>query len=288
MDVHGVLGKMFAFADKVHSGEWVGVTDKPIHTVANIDIGGSDLEPVMAYGAPLPHKQRSLEYRFISNINPTDYFIKTTGLDPEATLFTVASKTFTTLKTLTNAHMARTWLLNALVAGGAIEDTEQAHREAIAKHFIAVSTALDKVTRFGIDPVDASGSRNWVGDRYSVDSVVGLPMAITIEPDDFRDFLTGFHAVDQHFRTVEPAYNVPLLMGLLDVWRVNLLGTTNHVVLSYTQYLHRFTAYLQQLTMELNGKPVHWGGPPTTYEMGEVLWGEPGTNGQHIFYQLIH
>ena len=287
-DVHEVLDKMFAFADKVRSGEWVGVTGKPIRTVVNIGIGGSDLGPVMVYEALLPHKQQGLECRFISNIDPTDCFVKTADLDPETTLFIVASKTFTTLETLTNARMARTWLLDALVARGAIEDTEQARREAIAKHFVAVSTALDKVAEFGIDPVNAFGFWNWVGGRYSVDSAVGLPVAIAIGPDGFRDFLAGFHAVDQHFRTAEPSRNVPLLMGLLNVWYVNFLGATSHAVLPYAQYLHRFAAYLQQLTMESNGKSVRWDGSPVTCETGEVFWGEPGTNGQHAFYQLIH
>ncbi|WP_423861247.1 glucose-6-phosphate isomerase, partial [Arachnia propionica] len=283
-DVHEVLDKMFAFADKVRSGEWVGVTGKPIRTVVNIGIGGSDLGPVMVYEALLPHKQQGLECRFISNIDPTDCFVKTADLDPETTLFIVASKTFTTLETLTNARMARTWLLDALVARGAIEKTEQARREAIAKHFVAVSTALDKVAEFGIDPVNAFGFWNWVGGRYSVDSAVGLPVAIAIGPDGFRDFLAGFHAVDQHFRTAEPSRNVPLLMGLLNVWYVNFLGATSHAVLPYAQYLHRFAAYLQQLTMESNGKSVRWDGSPVTCETGEVFWGEPGTNGQHAFY----
>ena len=287
-DVHDVLEKMFAFANKVRSGEWVGVTGKPIRTVVNIGIGGSDLGPAMVYEALLPYKQQGLECRFISNIDPTDCFVKTADLDPETTLFIVASKTFTTLETLTNARMARTWLLNALVAAGAIEDTEQARRDAVAQHFVAVSTALDKVAEFGIDPVNAFGFWNWVGGRYSVDSAVGLPVAIAIGPDGFRDFLAGFHAVDQHFRTAEPAHNVPLLMGLLNIWYVNFLGATSHAVLPYAQYLHRFAAYLQQLTMESNGKSVRWDGSPVTCETGEVFWGEPGTNGQHAFYQLIH
>ena len=287
-DVHEVLEKMFAFADKVRSGEWVGVTGKPIRTVVNIGIGGSDLGPVMVYEALLPYKQQGLECRFISNIDPTDCFVKTADLDPETTLFIVASKTFTTLETLTNARMARAWLLDALAAAGAIEDTEQARRGAIAKHFVAVSTALDKVAEFGIDPVNAFGFWNWVGGRYSVDSAVGLPVAIAIGPDGFRDFLAGFHTVDQHFRTAEPSRNVPLLMGLLNVWYVNFLGATSHAVLPYAQYLHRFAAYLQQLTMESNGKSVRWDGSPVTCETGEVFWGEPGTNGQHAFYQLLH
>ena len=287
-DVHDVLEKMFAFANKVRSGEWVGVTGKPIRTVVNIGIGGSDLGPAMVYEALLPYKQQGLECRFISNIDPTDCFVKTADLDPETTLFIVASKTFTTLETLTNARMARTWLLDALVATGAIKDTEQARRDAVAQHFVAVSTALDKVAEFGIDPANAFGFWNWVGGRYSVGSAVGLPVAIAIGPNGFRDFLAGFHAVDQHFCTADPAHNVPLLMGLLNIWYVNFLGATSHAVLPYAQYLHRFAAYLQQLTMESNGKSVRWDGSPVTCETGEVFWGEPGTNGQHAFYQLIH
>ena len=288
VDVHEVLEKIYAFARRVRSGDWTGITGKPIKTVVNIGIGGSDLGPVMVYEALKPYVQKGLECRFISNIDPTDCAEKVADLDPETTLFIIASKTFTTLETLTNARMARTWLLDALVARGAIEDTEQARREAIAKHFVAVSTALDKVAEFGIDPVNAFGFWNWVGGRYSVDSAVGLPVAIAIGPDGFRDFLAGFHAVDQHFRTAEPAHNVPLLMGLLNVWYVNFLGATSHAVLPYAQYLHRFAAYLQQLTMESNGKSVRWDGSPVTCETGEVFWGEPGTNGQHAFYQLIH
>ena len=287
-DVHEVLEKIYAFARRVRSGEWTGITGKPIKTVVNIGIGGSDLGPVMVYEALKPYVQKGLQCRFISNIDPTDCAEKVSDLDPETTLFIIASKTFTTLETLTNARMARTWLLDALVARGAIEDTEQARREAIAKHFVAVSTALDKVAEFGIDPVNAFGFWNWVGGRYSVGSAVGLPVAIAIGPDGFRDFLAGFHAVDQHFRTAEPSRNVPLLMGLLNIWYVNFLGATSHAVLPYAQYLHRFAAYLQQLTMESNGKSVRWDGSPVTCETGEVFWGEPGTNGQHAFYQLIH
>ncbi|RRD49139.1 glucose-6-phosphate isomerase [Arachnia propionica] len=287
-DVHEVLDRMYAFAEKVRSGEWVGVTGKRIETVVNIGIGGSDLGPVMVYEALLPYKQDGLECRFISNIDPTDAHVKTADLDPETTLFIVASKTFTTLETLTNARMARTWLLDGLVAAGAIEDTDEARRSAVASHFVAVSTALDKVAEFGIDPVNAFGFWNWVGGRYSVDSAVGLPIAIAIGPDGFRDFLAGFHAVDEHFLTAEPQQNVPLLMGLINIWYVNFLGATSHAVLPYAQYLHRFAAYLQQLTMESNGKSVRWDGSPVTCETGEVFWGEPGTNGQHAFYQLLH
>ena len=287
-DVHEVLDKMYAFAEKVRSGEWVGVTGKRIETVVNIGIGGSDLGPVMVYEALIPYVQDGLTCRFVSNIDPADCAEKVADLDPETTLFIVASKTFTTLETLTNARMARDWFLGTLVDGGVIEDTDDARRGAIAKHFVAVSTALDKVAEFGIDPVNAFGFWNWVGGRYSVDSAVGLPVAIAIGPDGFRDFLAGFHAVDQHFLTEAPERNVPLLMGLLNVWYVNFFGAHSHAVLPYAQYLHRFAAYLQQLTMESNGKSVRWDGTPVTSDTGEIFWGEPGTNGQHAFYQLIH
>ncbi len=287
-DVHEVLERIYAFAEKVRSGQWTGVTGKPISTVVNIGIGGSDLGPVMVYEALKPYVREGLECRFISNIDPTDAYVSTADLDPETTLFIVASKTFTTLETLTNARMARTWLLDKLVAQGAIADDDQARRDAVAKHFVAVSTALDKVAEFGIDPANAFGFWNWVGGRYSVDSAVGLPIAIAIGADGFRDFLAGFHAVDQHFLTAEPAQNVPLIMGMLNIWYVNFLGATSHAVLPYAQYLHRFAAYLQQLTMESNGKSVRWDGTPVTCETGEVFWGEPGTNGQHAFYQLLH
>ena len=287
-DVHEVLDAMYAFAEKVRSGEWVGVTGKRIETVVNIGIGGSDLGPVMVHEALLPYRKPGLECRFISNIDPTDVAVTTADLDPETTLFIVASKTFTTLETLTNARMARTWLLDALRDAGAIADTDEARADAVAKHFVAVSTALDKVAEFGIDPVNAFGFWNWVGGRYSVDSAVGLPLVIAIGPDGFRDFLAGFHTVDQHFLTAEPSKNVPLLMGLINIWYVNFLGATSHAVLPYAQYLHRFAAYLQQLTMESNGKSVRWDGSPVTCDTGEVFWGEPGTNGQHAFYQLIH
>jgi glucose-6-phosphate isomerase len=287
-DVHEVLDKMYAFADKVRSGEWVGVTGKRIETVVNIGIGGSDLGPVMVYEALIPYVQDGLTCRFVSNIDPADCAEKVAALDPETTLFIVASKTFTTLETLTNARMARDWFLGKLVDGGVIEDTDDARRGAIAKHFVAVSTALDKVAEFGIDPVNAFGFWNWVGGRYSVDSAVGLPVAIAIGPEGFRDFLAGFHAVDQHFLNEAPERNVPLLMGLLNVWYVNFFGAHSHAVLPYAQYLHRFAAYLQQLTMESNGKSVRWDGTPVTSDTGEIFWGEPGTNGQHAFYQLIH
>jgi len=287
-DVHEVLDKMFAFADRVRSGEWKGVSGKRIETIVNIGIGGSDLGPVMVYEALLPYKQQGLTCRFISNIDPTDCAETLADLDPSTTLFIVASKTFTTLETLTNARMARDWLLRALAADGEIADTDEARRGAIAKHFVAVSTALDKVAEFGIDPVNAFGFWNWVGGRYSVDSAVGLSVAIAIGPDGFRDFLGGFHAVDEHFRTTPAERNVPLLMGLLNVWYVNFFDAHSHAVLPYAQYLHRFPAYLQQLTMESNGKSVRADGTPVTSQTGEIFWGEPGTNGQHAFYQLIH
>ena len=286
-DVQAVLAKVYAFADKVRSGEWTGVTGKAVKTVVNIGIGGSDLGPFMAYEALKPYAG-DIELRFVSNIDPSDVAETVRDLDPETTLFIVASKTFTTLETLTNARMARDWFLGTLVDGGVIEDTDDARRGAIAKHFVAVSTALDKVAEFGIDPVNAFGFWNWVGGRYSVDSAVGLPVAIAIGPDGFRDFLAGFHAVDQHFLTEAPERNVPLLMGLLNVWYVNFFGAHSHAVLPYAQYLHRFAAYLQQLTMESNGKSVRWDGTPVTSDTGEIFWGEPGTNGQHAFYQLIH
>ena len=286
--VHDVLDSMYAFAERVRSGEWVGVTGKKITTIVNIGIGGSDLGPVMVYEALKPYVTPGLEARFVSNIDPTDVAEKTKGVDPETALFIVASKTFTTLETLTNARLARDWLLNELTESGAIDGSDEQRADAIAKHFVAVSTALDKVAAFGIDPANAFGFWNWVGGRYSVDSAVGLPLVLTLGPANFADFLAGFHALDRHFVTAEPAQNVPLLMGLLNVWYVNFFKATSHAVLPYAQYLHRFAAYLQQLTMESNGKGVRLDGSPVTTETGEVFWGEPGTNGQHAFYQLIH
>ena len=281
-DVHDVLEKIYAFARRVRSGEWTGVTGKRIETVVNIGIGGSDLGPVMVYEALRPYVQDGLSARFISNIDPTDCAEKVADLDPETTLFIIASKTFTTLETLTNARMARDWFLGALAERGI--STEG----AIARHFVAVSTALDKVEAFGIDPANAFGFWSWVGGRYSVDSAVGTVLAVAIGPESFCDFLGGFHAVDEHFATRPPAENVPMLMGLLNVWYVNFYKADSHAVLPYAQYLHRFPAYLQQLTMESNGKSVRWDGSPVTTETGEIFWGEPGTNGQHAFYQLIH
>ena len=282
VDVHEVLEKIYAFARRVRSGEWTGITGKRIETVVNIGIGGSDLGPVMVYEALRPYVQPGLCARFISNIDPTDCAEKVADLDPETTLFIIASKTFTTLETLTNARMARDWFLGALAERGISTDG------AIARHFVAVSTALDKVEAFGIDPDNAFGFWSWVGGRYSVDSAVGTVLAVAIGPENFKEFLAGFRTVDEHFATRPPAENVPMLMGLLNVWYVNFYKADSHAILPYAQYLHRFPAYLQQLTMESNGKSVRWDGTPVTTETGEIFWGEPGTNGQHAFYQLIH
>ena len=287
-DVQAVLAKLYAFAERVRSGAWTGATGEQVRTVVNIGIGGSDLGPAMAYLALAPYVQEGLELRFVSNIDPTDLAEKTKDLDPATTLFIVASKTFGTLETLTNARLARTWLWDRLVAEGRIDDTDAARRSAVAHHFVAVSTALDKVAAFGIDPDNAFGFWDWVGGRYSVDSAIGLSLAIAIGPEGFADFLHGFHVVDEHMATTPLAQNVPLLMGLLNVWYVDFLGAHTHAVLPYDQFLSRFPAYLQQLTMESNGKSVRWDGTPVTTGTGEIFWGEPGTNGQHAFYQLIH
>ncbi len=287
-DVDEVLAKVYGFAEKVRSGSWTGVTGKAIETVVNIGIGGSDLGPVMVYEALKPYVQAGLEVRFVSNIDPTDIAEKTKGLDPTTTLFIVASKTFTTLETLTNARLARAWLWKELAAAGAIDGSEDARTTAVAKHFVAVSTALDKVAAFGIDPANAFGFWDWVGGRYSVDSAIGTSVVVAIGKESFEDFLAGFHAIDEHFRTTDFRHNVPALMGLLNVWYCNFWDAHTHAVLPYAQYLHRFPAYLQQLTMESNGKSVRWDGTPVTTGTGEVFWGEPGTNGQHAFYQLIH
>src|SRR3954471_3857034 len=261
-EVHSALDKVYAFADKVRSGEWVGVTGKPIATVVNIGIGGSDLGPAMVYEALQPYVKPGLKARFISNIDPSDVYEKTADLDPETTLFIVASKTFGTLETLTNARLARQWLWEGLTASGAIQDDDEARTGAVGKHFVAVSTALDKVEAFGIDPANAFGFWDWVGGRYSMDSAIGTSLAVAIGPDRFTEMLAGFHAMDEHFRGAEPAANVPLLMGLLNVWYSNFLGAQSHAVLPYSQLLHRFPAYLQQLTMESNGKGVRWDGSP--------------------------
>ena len=280
-DVHAVLDRVYAFAERVRSGDWTGVTGRRIETVVNIGIGGSDLGPVMAYEALAPYRQDGLTCRFISNIDPTDAAQKLSGLDPETTLFIVASKTFGTLETLTNARLCRAWLLDRLPDG--IDASG-----AVAQHFVAVSTALDKVAEFGIDPANAFGFWDWVGGRYSMDSAIGTSLVIAIGREGFEELLAGFHAMDEHFRTAEPHANAPLLMGLLNVWYTNFLGAHTHAVLPYAQLLHRFPAYLQQLTMESNGKGVRSDGAAVTYDTGEVFWGEPGTNGQHAFYQLIH
>jgi glucose-6-phosphate isomerase len=277
-DVHAVLDRMGAFAERVRSGRWRGHTGERISTVVNIGIGGSDLGPVMAYEALKAYRDSEIRCRFVSNIDPTDIYDKTHDLDPETTLFVVVSKTFSTLETLTNATEARRWLVAGL--GGA--------DSAVAKHFVAVSTSEQRVRDFGIDPENMFGFWDWVGGRYSFDSAVGLSLMLSIGPDRFAEMLAGFHAVDEHFRTTPVERNVPALMGLLNVWYNNFLGAQTHAVLPYSQYLHRFPAYLQQLTMESNGKSVRADGDPVDYETGEVFWGEPGTNGQHAFYQLIH
>lgn len=284
-DVREVLERIYEFANKVRSGEWTGVTGKKIETVINVGIGGSDLGPVMVYEALRPLADAGIEARFISNIDPTDVGETTRDLDPETTLVIVASKTFTTLETITNAKLVRAWLLDGMHAAGVAESQDA---EAVAKHFVAVSTALDKVEEFGIDPANAFGFWSWVGGRYSVDSAIGTILAVVFGPEAFEEFLGGFHAMDEHFRTAAPEENVPLLMGLVNVWNVNFLGAETHAVLPYSQFLHRFPAYLQQLTMESNGKSVRYDGSAVTAETGEIFWGEPGTNGQHAFYQLIH
>ncbi|CAN5243263.1 glucose-6-phosphate isomerase [soil metagenome] len=278
--VHQTLDRIYAFAEQVRSGDWTGVTGRQIETVVNIGIGGSDLGPVMAYEALAPFHHERLSCRFISNIDPTDAALTLADLDPATTLFVVSSKTFGTLETLTNARLCKAWLLAGLGEADAAE--------AVRRHFVAVSTALDKVADFGIDPDNAFGFWDWVGGRYSVDSAIGTSLVLAIGPDRFAEFLDGFHTMDSHFRTAPLESNVPALMGLLNVWYVNFLGAATHAVLPYAQLLHRFPAYLQQLTMESNGKGVRWDGSPVSTATGEVFWGEPGTNGQHAFYQLIH
>ncbi len=283
-EVHDVLRRVYDFADRVRSGAWTGVTGERIRTVVNIGIGGSDLGPVMAYEALAPYRQAGLECRFISNIDPTDAATTLAGLDPASTLFIVSSKTFGTLETLTNARLCRAWLLDGLAQSGGVQD----EKDAVARHFVAVSTALDKVADFGIDPDNAFGFWDWVGGRYSMDSAIGTSLVVAVGPERFAELLAGMHAMDEHFRNTEPARNVPLLLGLLNVWYTNFLDAQTHAVLPYSQLLHRFPAYLQQLTMESNGKGVRWDGSAVTSDTGEVFWGEPGTNGQHAFYQLIH
>ena len=286
--VHEVLDKMCAFAGRVRSGDWKGVDGQPIKTVVNIGIGGSDLGPVMVYEALKPYVS-GLECRFISNIDPNDAWQKTHDLDPATTLFIVSSKTFTTIETMTNARLCRAWLIDKLAAKGLVDATDDAAvNTAIAKHFVAVSTNLKGVADFGIDPANAFGFWDWVGGRYSVPSAIGLSGLLAIGEDNWREFLGGLRTMDEHFRLAPLEANVPVLMGLLNVWYTDFLGAQSHAVLPYQQNLHRFAAYLQQLTMESNGKRVRWDGSDVTCGTGEVFWGEPGTNGQHAFYQLIH
>ncbi len=287
-DVRAELDRMYAFAERVRSGEWKGVTGKRIEHVMSIGIGGSDLGPVMVYEALKPMADAGIDCRYVSNIDPNDMAEKVKGLDPETTLVIVVSKTFTTLETLTNAREAKTWLLETLRAQGAIDGSAEQDAEAIRKHFVAVSTALNLVADFGIDPENAFGFWSWVGGRYSVDSAVGLSLIVAFGPERFEQFLAGFHDLDEYFQKTPLEKNVVALLGLLNVWYVNFYGAESHAVLPYNQYLHRFAAYLQQLTMESNGKGVRWDGSPVTCATGEIFWGEPGTNGQHAFYQLIH
>lgn len=287
-DVHEVLDRMYAFAEKVRSGAWKGVSGKRIEHVVSVGIGGSDLGPVMVYEALKPYADAGIDCRYISNIDPNDAAEKLSGLDPETTLVIIVSKTFTTLETLTNAREIKAWMLAALKDAGAIDGSAEQDAEAIEKHFVAVSTALDLVAEFGINPENAFGFWSWVGGRYSVDSAVGLSLIIAFGPERFQQFLEGFHAIDEYFCSTPLEENVVALMGLMNVWYVNFFGAASHAVLPYTQYLHRFPAYLQQLTMESNGKGVRWDGTAVTSTTGEIFWGEPGTNGQHAFYQLIH
>ena len=277
-EVHDVLDRMASFSDRVRSGDWKGHTGKPIKAVVNIGIGGSDLGPVMAYEALRHYSQRNLTVRFVSNVDGTDVVEATRDLDPAQTLFIVSSKTFTTLETLTNAHSARAWLLDGL--GG--------DESAIAKHFAAVSTNSEEVAKFGIDTANMFGFWDWVGGRYSMDSAIGLSTMVAVGPDAFGEMLAGFHDVDEHFRHAPFAENLPALMGLLAFWYRDFFGAQTVAVLPYDQYLKRFPAYLQQLTMESNGKRVTLEGIEVDYDTGAIFWGEPGTNGQHSFYQLIH
>ena len=275
--VHQVLDRMANFAERIRDGSWTGHTGRPIRNIVNIGIGGSDLGPVMAYEALRDYTDRNLTFRFVSNIDGTDFYEATRDLDPAETLFIVASKTFTTLETMTNARTAREWSLAAL-----------GDEEAVAKHFVAVSTNADEVAKFGIDTANMFEFWDWVGGRYSMDSAIGLSTMIAIGPDHFAEMLGGLHAMDEHFRTAPFAENLPVLMGLLAVWYSNFFGAQTIAVLPYDQYLKRFPAYLQQLTMESNGKHVTLAGVPVDYDTSPIYWGEPGTNGQHSFYQLIH
>ncbi len=276
-EVHAVLDRMSEFSRRVRSGEWKGFTGKRIRNVVNIGIGGSDLGPVMAYEALRHYSERSMTFRFVSNIDGTDFAEAVRDLDPAETLFIVASKTFTTLETMTNAQTARGWLLNAL-----------GDERAVARHFVAVSTNAAEVAKFGIDTTNMFGFWDWVGGRYSMDSAIGLSTMIAIGPERFREMLAGFHAMDEHFRTAPFERNMPVIMALLGVWYNNFFGAESVAVLPYDQYLKRFPAYLQQLTMESNGKYVTLDGVRVDYQTGAIYWGEPGTNGQHSFYQLLH
>jgi glucose-6-phosphate isomerase len=276
--VHALLDRMTDFCNRVRGGAWRGHTGEPICNVVNIGIGGSDLGPVMAYEALKHYSDRAMTFRFVSNVDGTDFGEATRDLDPARTLFIISSKTFTTLETMTNARSARNWLLAGL--GG--------DEASVAKHFVAVSTNTKEVTKFGIDPANMFGFWDWVGGRYSMDSAIGLSTMLAIGPDNFRNMLGGFHEIDEHFRTAPFERNLPVLMGLLAVWYNDFFGAQTVAVLPYEQYLKRFPAYLQQLTMESNGKHVTLEGNPVTYDTGPIYWGEPGTNGQHSFYQLIH
>jgi glucose-6-phosphate isomerase len=277
-EVHAVLDRMAGFADRVRSGAWKGHTGKRIRNVINVGIGGSDLGPVMAYEALKHYSDRAMTFRFVSNVDGTDFAEAVADLDAAETLFIISSKTFTTQETMTNASTARDWSLAGL--GGDVS--------AVAKHFVAVSTDADKVTAFGIDPANMFGFWDWVGGRYSVDSAIGLSTVLSIGPDNFRAMLAGFHAMDEHFRTAPFARNLPVLLGLLGVWYTDFFAAQTVAVLPYEQYLKRFPAYLQQLTMESNGKHVTQDGTRVDYATGPIYWGEPGTNGQHSFYQMIH
>ena len=276
--VHEVLDRMSAFCDRVRNGEWMGFTGKPIRNVVNIGIGGSDLGPVMAYEALRHYSKRDMTFRFVSNVDDTDFAEAVQGLDAEETLFIVSSKTFTTLETMTNAHTARAWLLEKL--GG--------HQSAIAKHCVAVSTNAAEVTKFGIDTANMFGFWDWVGGRYSMDAAIGLSTMLAIGPENYRAMLAGFHEMDEHFRTTPFEKNLPVLMALLSIWYTDFFDAQTIAILPYEQYLKRFPAYLQQLTMESNGKHVTLKGATVRYNTSPIYWGEPGTNGQHSFYQLIH
>jgi glucose-6-phosphate isomerase len=277
-EVHAVLDKMTEFCNRVRSGTWEGHTGKRIRNVINVGIGGSDLGPVMAYEALKFYSDRSITFRFVSNVDSTDFAEAVVDLDPAETLFIISSKTFTTLETMTNAHTAREWSLKGLGGDG----------KAVAKHFVAVSTNATEVAKFGIDTANMFGFWDWVGGRYSMDSAIGLSTMLAIGPENFRSMLSGFHQMDEHFRTAPLEHNLPVLLGLLSLWYTDFFGAQTVAVLPYEQYLKRFPAYLQQLTMESNGKHVTLTGAKVNYETGQIFWGEPGTNGQHSFYQLIH